>query len=263
MIKWLGFGGIFLFAVILVVGCSKKKKEAPTESNAASYIPFTQGNFWKYRVQPANADSSAYSAIMKISGTAEIQGEKWVVMETRNTKSPNNWTKQYFQVRDKALLLAGWESYNAATGDTSRMFFDAPVKWVSIPFEENKNWTIYHYAGSLTEAPLAGSVLKSSDLDNDGKPEQVDLTIAGQSFSEETIEAAGKSFQAVRIDININAAVTMSQTHLSIPYTLKFGSFWFAPEVGIVKILQYDPNGKVTETWLLESYYLAPVIGSY
>ncbi len=263
MKKWLGvLGLLFLFAV-LVAGCGKKKEKSPTETQGASYIPFNEGNFWKYAVQPASADSAAYTATMKILGTAEIGGQKMVVMETRKSKQPNNWTKQYFQVTNNALLLAGWESFDAATGDTTRMLFDALVTWVTIPFKENKTWTIYHYQGSLAEAPLAGSVLHSSDLDNDGKPEQVDLTIVGQSFSEETIQAAGKSFQAVKIDINVNAQVTMSQTHLSIPYTLKFGSFWFAPEVGIVKILQYDSGGKVTETWLLDSYYLAPKIGSY
>ncbi len=260
--RWQIFGVVLLVAALLT-GCSKEKKKAPTEVKGASYIPFNEGNFWKYNVQPASADSAAYTATMKIAGTAEINGQKTTVLETRKSKTPNNWLKQYFQVTDKVLLLAGWESYDAASGDTSKIYFDAPVTWVNIPFEENKNWTIYHYRGSLADAPLAGSVLKTSDLDNDGKPEQVDLTIAGQSFSEETIQAAGKSFQAVRIDININAQITMSQTSLSIPYTLKFGSFWFAPEVGIVKIVQYDSNGKVSETWLLDSYYLAPVIGSY
>ncbi len=259
----LGILGVLALSVVLLTGCSKKKDESPTKTQSASYIPFNEGNFWKYNVQPASSDSAAYTATMKIAGTVEIGGQKMVVMETRKSKSPNNWMKQFFQVTENALLLAGWESYNSATGDTTRMLFDAPVTWVTIPFKENKTWTIYHYQGSLADAPLASSVLQSSDLDNDGKPEQVDLTIVGQSFSEETIQAAGKSFQAVKIDINVNAQVTMSQTHLSIPYTLKFGSFWFAPEVGIVKIVQYDSGGKVIETWLLDSYYLAPKIGSY
>ena len=255
---------VALILVVWMSGCSKKSnKKTATGPVSQSYIPFTIGNFWTYNVKPANPDSAAFTTTMKITDTTRINNQTAVIMETRNSKNQANWTRQYFKVTDKALLLFGWETFSASTGDTSKIFFSSAVQWVTLPFEEDKTWNIYQYSGTLTQAPLAGSVLSSDDLDNDGKPDYVDLTIQGKSYKIETIQTAGKSFQTYKIDILINAQVKMSQTGLTIPYTLKFGTFWFAPEVGIVKLVQYDMSGKETETWLLSSYYLNPVIGSY
>lgn len=259
-----GLSVLVLILLTLVAGCGKKSsKKTTTGPVSQSYVPFAVGNFWTYDVKPANPDSASFTATMKIVDTTSFKSEKAVIMETRNSKNPANWTRQYFQVSNKALLLFGWETFNASKGDTSKIFFSSPVQWVTIPFEEDKTWNIYEYSGTLAEAPLVSSVLPSADLDGDGTPDHVDLSIQGKSYKIETIQAAGKSFQSYKIDILINAQVKMSQTGLTIPYTLKFGTFYFAPEVGIVKIIQYDMSGKVTESWLLANYYLNPVIGSY
>ncbi|NOY77900.1 MAG: hypothetical protein GXO76_08540 [Calditrichaeota bacterium] len=251
-----------LIFMVWISGCSKKEdKKTATGPVSQSYVPFAVGNFWTYDVKPADSDSAAYTATMKIIDTTRFEDEKAVIMETRKSTNQANWTRQYFQVTSKALLLFGWESFDASTGDTSRIFFSSPVQWVTIPFEEDKSWEIFHYSGTLTDAPLASSVLPSDDLDGDGTPDHVDLTIKGQSYKIETIKAAGKSFQAYKMDILVNAQVKMSQTGLTIPYTLKFGTFYFVPEVGIVKIVQYDMSGKATETWLLANYYLNSMIG--
>ncbi|GBE26560.1 hypothetical protein BMS3Bbin03_00473 [bacterium BMS3Bbin03] len=241
--------------VAMTIGCSKKSADKGTAPLTQNYVPFKIGNLWTYRVTPSDS-GSAYTATQEIVGSSKINGHEVVVMEIKNTQDPENWTKQFFQVSNNALLLYGWQSYDAVKGDTAKIFFPDGVQWVTLPFEENKTWSIYRYTGSLAEAPLVGSVLPSADLDGDGKPDRVVLAITGKSYSIETIQAAGKSFQAYKIDITINATVTLSQTHLTVPYTLKFGTFWFVPEVGIVKMAQYDFYGKPTDVWLLESYSL-------
>ncbi len=254
---------VALILVFWMSGCGKKgTKKTATGPVSQSYIPFTVGNFWTYDVKPANSDSASFTATMKIIDTTSFKSEKAVIIETRNSKNQTNWTRQYFQVTNKALLLFGWETFSASTGDTSKIFFPSPVQWVTIPFEEDKTWDIFHYSGTLTDAPLASSVLPSDDLDGDGTPDNVVLNIKGQSYKIETIQAAGKSFQAYKMDILVNAQVTFSSNNVKIPYTLKFGTFYFVPEVGIVKLVQYNMSGEVTETWLLANYYLNPVIGT-
>jgi len=244
-----------LLVGIILAGCEKKKEEPTQPPVGENYIPYKVGNFWEYQVTEAE---TTFTIRQSVIGETAIGGKTVMIVEQRDSRYPDDWTRTYFEVTTDAVLMHGLEEYDSSQGDTTGFFFDPALRWAQIPFETGQSWTVLQFAGKPSEFFLLGDDALPDDINGDGVDDTIELAISGTVEAEETVQAAGETFQAFKVGYVGQGVIHLTGV-MDIPLQMSISTIWFAPFKGIVKLVEYDPEtGATSSEWILTSYYVSP-----
>jgi hypothetical protein len=235
----------------LVAGCGKKDKNpaGPDTGEEENYIPYQVGNKWVYQVSPVS--DQPYTVTETVIGKLKVGSEEWVIVKDESSKNPEDFTLTYFELESNRVLMHRIEDFNPDTGDTVRFDFATPAYWLPIPMTRGATWTVFQYNGPLSDIPIISSGIS---MDSTYKNYEADFVLNGKVITEESVEAAGKTFQAYKVDFDYQATIRIPNPPAQIPLQGKMGTFWITPGVGIVKIQLYDLSMNVREVRILLSY---------
>lgn len=241
---------LFFFAgLILLPGCGKKKDTTTGPGNVdKNYIPYQVGNTWSYQVTPMNGDPQ-YTSTVTVVARVKEKGVEMAVVEERSTKSPEDFSLIYYQTTANSLLMHKIGDFDPETEDTLVYAFDPPATWLKIPFAKDDSWQVFEFQGDPSSIPLLGS---GFSIDSTYAGLTVKITLAGKTLNQENVSAAGKDFQAFKVDFDFTAEV------IGLPLKIpgKLGSFWIVPNVGIARITFYNLDGSIKELRTLTDYTL-------
>ncbi len=242
----------FLLLAIIVLLASSKKEDKIVDAGDAppDYIPYKTGNVWHYLAVPVSGDSTYTATLTVIDEVTENSVELALVKE-EDDKNPGEFSLFYYQSTTKSLLLHKIAEYNSQHPDTLVFEPATPATWMKIPFIKDDTWDVFAFEGDPTKIPLVGAGL---NLDSSLAGLNIKLSLTGKTVGEETVAAAGKEFQAFKVDLDFVAEVPFGGIKIQIPG--KLGSFWVVPNVGIVQIKFYDMSRVVREVRTLTSYTL-------
>jgi hypothetical protein len=201
--------------------------------DVGNYYPLTAGNVWNYRGTIASTGSSptSFTNVAKITGTRNVNGVDTVIYSESN--AGNSGPLDSYLLSDSSGVM---EYGNNDPTDTLTPQI-VPIRDLKFPFKENSVFVQIDRTG----------LDYGSDLDNDGKNEQLAITSTVTCTGFESVTVAAGTFANCA---KIVTATTMTLTFSSDGSTATSAGTqtdWYAPGIGLVKTRSDFTSGPYTE----------------
>jgi hypothetical protein len=218
------------------------------------YFPNGEGSTWTYEVIDDAGSLSVRNEIRTVKGTGVVDGVTCQIVEV--TFSDDDSTLDRFYIKDdeeSRLDVYGIETVNDGTVEEVYYFGD-PVSLFEYPCYVGASWHVYSAKGlKPSDVPFAG--FEDDDLDDDGIPDFVDVTVNADVVARENVSVRAGDF---------NDCFKVAYTFGLMVYYSEWGAWpmnatsyqWFKPYVGFVRthtVIDLPtplPDSEVTEELL-------------
>lgn len=225
-------------ALLFALSCSD-------ESNVVSggddpffdYIPTMEGCTWEYDVLYVSGSYDRYTRIDTISGTREINGENYAIIECAYPHIPDYYEHTFFA--DDGTSLLTHRGYEVEQNGEVVYYFDygSVLPIYDYPFVTGNEWDVFAAEGANpSEVPTAflNWVFAGDDIDGDGIDDTLDITISAEVLEREDVTVPAGDF-AECCYIRYDADSMMHMSHYGDYRATGTKYVWFRPNVGVVK----------------------------
>jgi len=218
-------------AVAIVLGaCSKDSGTTPPPTSTGGYLVTTAGSYWVYDMFTLSGDSASPTVTpagtdsMAVMGPSTQGGLACTAYNNFTPDSTGAITKDTTYMREEGGKIYTYYPLQLS-GVAGLAALDFGTKWVVVADENNATWTSFDT--TLTNVPI--------DYNGLDLTATIKMNIGGKKFGMETVNVAGKSYEALHcmMNVSINIDVTLTQVPVTIPI-----HYWIVKGVGVVKTEQ-------------------------
>jgi DNA-binding beta-propeller fold protein YncE len=189
--------------------------------DVGNYYPMRSGNVWQYSSTIAYSESEpvSFTNVAKITGTKKVNGVNTAIYAESNWS--NSGASETYLLGDSTGV---WE-YGSNDPEDTLTPQVAPIQLLRFPLNEN----------SVEKAMDRAGLDYGSDLDYDGKNEQVALKLTVECAGFEPVTVSGGTFaHSAKIVATETMTVTFSSDGSKAAAT-QTTTEWYVPGIGLVK----------------------------
>jgi len=226
---------ILFVSLLLILTCGEDNQQ-----DLSKYIWNGDQSFWVYSVTGTNIEP--YEQTTKINGTETINSINCQVFEQTISNDPSSLAKNYYTDNEKDTVNWYGTSHLTNGVEDYRTTWDPVFLMFQYPFSINKTWVPFNKDGMKpTETPFLGPNMDDDDIDNDGKDDNIDMSIiATVETTEDVVVPAGTFTGAYKIRYDVTIIFHLTRTPYPVTGQLTYYN-WYKAEVGQVKgFLNFD-----------------------
>lgn len=239
---------IFFSFVFLLAATIGETQEGTPIQNIERYFPDEVGFTWTYKGSVADqiqrVATATYTNVATVKGTAEKKGVQ-VKIFTESNQANEGPAESYFFKDQNGIVYYGGEP-------------TTPFETQIVPYRVVRFPVLFHKP--FWQIQKAG-ISFGSDLDNDGKDEEADVSAQITAIGFETITVPAGTFKnALKLEGTLTIQVTLSRNQKVVQMIDKTTN-WFGEGVGMLKgveRMEYpavngnSPNGSIITEELAE-----------
>lgn len=211
---------ILLFASFLLTSCSSDDDKTDFGVSTGNYLPLAINNVWNYNSSEQNSLNE-----IKIIETTTISGYNY--FEFSDDSDIYNIQHWFGKKGATYLMKTGDTTVNESGINITIKSYELPI--LKDDYEINKTWT----------GRVSPKVTYSGNGQSGSLPFKVDYT--------------GRNFYKGEVTLNDVVYPNVIKTRLSVvinaneQVTNGIEEYWFAENIGIIKIVTYNSDGSITE----------------